>query len=72
MNFADQGIAASQATTNESPQNSARWITPRSVLSLGIAVVVLHIFQEAFLGASTAGSLIANLLQIFSALLGTV
>jgi len=68
MSFADQGIVTSKAITTESPQNSARWITPRNVLRLGIAVVALHIFQEAFLDAA-ASSLIANLLQIFSALL---
>lgn len=68
MSFADQGKVTSEAIKARSPQNRGRWISPRTVLSLGIAVIVLHILQEAFLGTGAAGSLIANLLQIFSAL----
>ncbi len=69
MSVADQGIATSQATTTKSPQSHGQWITPRSIVRVGIAVVLLHIFQEVFLGTSSIGSLVANTLQILAALL---
>jgi hypothetical protein len=69
MSIADRGKAAQEPIITKSPQGPGRWISPRTVLTLGIAVVVFHIAQEAALGTSAAGSLIANLLQILSALL---
>jgi hypothetical protein len=69
MSFADRGKATSAAITGKSPQNQGQAIAPGSVLTLGIAIVVLHIAQEAVFGNNTAGSFTANLLQIFSAVL---
>ena len=70
MSSADRGIAASEVITTEFPtMGQRRRISPRSVLILGVFVVVVHIAQEALIGSSAIGSLTANLLQIFSALL---
>jgi len=69
MSFADRGKATSAAITGKSPQNQGQAIAPSSVLTLGIAIVVLHIAQETVFGSSTAGSFTANLLQISSAIL---
>lgn len=70
MSFADRGITTPEAIITKFPQpNRPQRISPRTVLSLGVCIVVLHIIQEAFLGSTAAGSLIANLLQILAALL---
>lgn len=70
MGHADRGIATSETIVTKLPQvNRRRWISPRTVLSVGVCILVLHIAQETILGASAAGSLIANFLQILSALL---
>ena len=45
---------------------------PRKLLIVAMVIVALHLAQEAFIGTTTVGSLIANTLQILSAVLAFV
>lgn len=45
---------------------------PRKLFILAVVIVALHAIQEVFVGASPLGSLLANLLQIFSACLAAI
>ena len=71
MSFADRRTTLSKAVTELTSRGTTQWIKPRSILVLGAAIIALHLFQQAIFGTSAAGSLIANLLQIFSALLAS-
>lgn len=71
MSSADQGERSPerssivQFTLNQKRQ----WVTPRRAFIFGAAMITLHVLQEALLGTSAAGSLLANALQISCALL---
>lgn len=69
MSFADRRMTLSGGTTGSLPDEKSQWITPRRILALAAGIVALHLLQQAIFGTSPAGSLIANLLQILSALL---
>jgi formate hydrogenlyase transcriptional activator len=72
MSFADRRTALSERMTELTFHQKNQWITPRSILVLSAAIVPLHLLQQIIFGTNSAGPLIANFLQIFSALLAAV
>ena len=73
MSSADQGKSSSEQSSivRFTLDQNRQWVTPRGVLVSGVAIIALHILQEALLGTSAVGSLLANALQISCALLAT-